>query len=689
MNKSNLENISKSQLIDLLLHQNSEITQMKQKIVELQHVIVSSAPKKTIKYPHKSVKQRISDYEDSVIQPPIEFRDKPIPTPQKSVKQRILDYEDSIIQPPIDFHDKPIPMPRTKSKTKPIPLPRTKIYHVATAMRGYAESYKISIKNNKDPLVQLQNTRKAIENHIISLLKSIRNLKFIETLQVTFTKLTGSDMIYKTAYFSSVAQTILNDLGVDESPQLSKQQILNKIAQWVSEGSGWIIQSVDNHYLNIVKYQPMRGSSYIQLPQELRNSAKGLINIQNKDNKCFLWCHIRHLNPQAKYPQRIKKSDKEYIDKLDYNEIEFPVTNKQYNKIEKQNKININVFGYEEKQAYPIYVSNEHYEDHMELLLITKDDNKHYVLIKDFNKFMYNQTKHKERKHFCMHCLQCFSSERVLNDYKDNCLQVNGTQAVKMPDKDNNILKFNNFHKQQPVPFAIYADFEAITEKISGCKPNNDKSYTEAYQKHTDCGYGYKVVCCYDDKYTKPVQIYRGEKAVYKFMEAMLDEVKYCKKTMKKCFNKPLVMTRDDEYLFQKAKECHICNKQYYEKDIRVRDHCHISGKYRGLAHQECNLKIRVDPDKIKIPVIFHNLKNYDSHFLMQEIGSIVKNHTYKNKKGEVKQMNINAIPNNMEKYMAFMLGNHLTFIDSFQFMSSSLDKLVSNLPRESFKYTS
>ena len=302
---------------------------------------------------------------------------------------------------------------------------------------------------------------------------------------------------------------------------------------------------------------------------------------------------------------------------------------------------------------------------------------------------MYNKTKHKERKHFCMHCLQCFSSERVLSDHKDNCITVNGTQAVKIPDKDTNILKFNNFHKQQPVPFVIYADFEAITEKISGCQPNNNKSYTKAYQKHTDCGYGYKIVCCYDDKYSKPTKTYRGEKAVYKFMESMLDEVKYCKKVMKKEFNKPLRMTKDDEEKFKKAKECHICNKKYTDKDIRVQDHCHISGKYRGSAHQECNLKLRVNPEEVKIPVIFHNLRGYDSHFIMQEIGAIVKKHAYTNKKGEKCQMNINAIPNNMEKYMAFMLGNHLTFIDSFQFMSSGLEKLVSNLPRKLFKYTS
>ena len=354
-----------------------------------------------------------------------------------------------------------------------------------------------------------------------------------------------------------------------------------------------------------------------------------------------------------------------------------------------QNETNINVFGYENKQPYPIYVSKEKYDNQMNLLLITENENKHYVLIKDFNSFMYNKTKHKERKHFCMHCLLGFSSERVLNNHEDNCIQVNGTQAVKTPDKDNNILKFNNFHTQLPVPFVIYADFEAITEKISGCQPNNDKSYTEAYQKHTDCGYSYKIVCCYDDKYSKPVTIYRGEKAVYKFMEAMPGEVKYCKKVMKKEFNKPLRMTKEDEEEFQKANECHICNIKYTNEEIKVRDHCHITGKYRGSAHQECNLKLRVNPEEIKIPVIFHNLRGYDSHFIMQEIGEIVKKHTYINKNGKETQMNINVILNNMEKYMAFMFGNSLVFLDSFQFMSSGLDKLVSNLPRKSLKYTS
>ena len=648
MNKGDLKNLTKTQLINLILKQNNEI-----KVSQQQNAKPIPKPRTT----------------------------KPIPIPRKSVKQMVQDYEENIILPPLEFRDdyKPVPLPRTK---KPVPLPRTRIEEVAKALKGYTKSFEIDIKNNKDPLAQLQNTRKAIENNIISLIGSMKGLKFVETLKVTFKKIVNDKTVYKTAYFNSKPQIIINNTEIPESLQLSKDQILNMIAKWISEGSGWTIQSVDNHYLNIVQYQPMKGSSYIELPQELRHHRKGLINMKNEDNECFRWCHIRYLNPQDKNPQRIKKSDKEFIKKLDYSGIEFPVATKQYNKIEKQNEININVFGYENKQPYPIFVSKEKYERQMNLLLITEDENKHYVLIKDFNRFMFNQTKHEHRKHFCMHCLQCFSSEEVLNNHKNNCIQVNGTQAVKMPNKDNNILKFNNFHKQQPVPFVIYADFEAITEKISGCQPNNNKSFTDAYQKHTDCGFGYKVVCCYDDKYSQPLKIYRGEKAVYTFLEYMLDEVKYCKKVMKKEFNKPLKMTKEDEKKFQKAEECHICDKKYTDKDIRVRDHCHITGKYRGSAHQECNPKIRVNPEEVKIPVIFHNLRGYDSHFIMQEIGAIVKEYEYTNKKGQKCQMNINAIPNNMEKYMAFMLGNHLTFLDSFQFMSSGLEKLVTNITK-------
>ena len=293
-----------------------------------------------------------------------------------------------------------------------------------------------------------------------------------------------------------------------------------------------------------------------------------------------------------------------------------------------------------------------------------------------------------------MHCLQCFSSERILANHVNNCLTINGNQAINMPKQGENVLRFNNFHKQLPVPFIIYADFEAITKKVQGCEQSeemkkNKRSYTEAYQTHEDCGGAYKVVCCYDDKYSKPIQTYRVENAVSKLMERMFEEVEYCKAVIKKQFNKPLVMTKDDEQRFITMDGCHICGEKYDEKDVHLGDHCHITGKFRGSAHQECNLKLRIKPEDIKIPVIFHNLHGYNNHFIMQQIGEIAKKHAYTNKKGEKQDLNINAIPNNMEKYMAFMLSNHLTFIDSFQFMSSSLDKLVSNLPQDDLIHTS
>ena len=169
----------------------------------------------------------------------------------------------------------------------------------------------------------------------------------------------------------------------------------------------------------------------------------------------------------------------------------------------------------------------------------------------------------------------------------------------------------------------------------------------------------------------------------------MLEEFEYYKAVIKKHFNKPLVMTEVDEQHFKTMDGCHICGEKYTDKDVCVRDHCHITGKFKGSAHQECNLKLRIKPENLKIPIIFHNLRGYDSHFIMQQIGEIANKYAYKDKKGKEQPMTINAIPNNMEKYMAFMLGNHLTFIDSFQFMGSSLDKLVSNLPKDDLICTS
>ena len=576
---------------------------------------------------------------------------KPIPPPRSEKWESVN--EDIILQPPKQFRDrptkptrKPPPIPQVEEKEHITDVPSSKTRELNQALKGHAKSYGIELQDNLNPLNHFTKTKALVESHLESLLKDMKGFKFIEMLEVTFEKktidsITGKRVsIYKTAFFNVKAKTITKANDIEPELNMSRQEIHNVIDKWVSEGSGWVIDRIDSHYINVTTYQLLHGSSYLELLAKLRNSKKGLINIKNKDDKCFRWCHIRHLNRQKKDPQRIKKEDKRLIEELNYEGIEFPVSQKQYKKIETQNSIRINVFGHEKEQPFPIHISKERFEDQMNLLLITEDEKKHYVLIKDFNAFMYNQTKHKNIKHFCMYCLQCFSSERVLENHVNNCLTINGAQAINMPKQGDNILKFNNYHKQLPVPFVIYADFEAITKKVQGCEQSEEmkkdkdrRSYTDAYQTREDCGYEYKVVCCYRERYSKPIQTYRGKHAVYKFMEKMLKEVEYCKAVIKKHFNKPLIMTEDDEQRFRTMDGCHICGEKYTDKNVRVGDHCHITGKFRGSAHQECNLKLRIKPEDIKIPVIFHNLRGYYSHFIMQQIGEIAKKHAYTNKK--------------------------------------------------------
>ena len=717
MTKASLNKLSKSKLIELLLNQKKR----KPEINIADDTKTVPTPRQPIPTPRKSAKQMAKEYEENrgnykpvptprtykLRQPPSLFGEVPeinVPILKPTVVTTTLNKLPNVIQKTtenvIDWEewlknaDKAIEAMNMFKPTEPTFTQKEQ------AMRGFTRSYEISLTNRQDPLIQLHNTRSVIKNNLSKVLNEMKGLKFNETLKITFEKQNGDKLIENEAYFNAKPRTVTNEIEIAELLQITQQQIVNMIQKWISKGSGWTIQSVDGHFINIVKYRPLRGSSYIPLPKELQNPAKGIINMKNNDDECFRWCHIRHLLPQNKNPQRIKKCDKKYVEKLDYSGVEFPVSVKQYNKIEKQNNIRVNVFGYEEGRKYPIYVSKEKFDSCLNLLLITEGEVKHYCLLKDFNKFMYDKTKHKGRKHFCMYCLQGFSSERVLNNHKVDCIVINGEQAIKMPEPGSKIA-FTNYRRQLPAPFVIYADFEAITEKVDEKAPQ--KSYTEQYQKHTACGYGFKVVCCYDDNFSKPIKIYRGEMTIQKFMKDILAEVEYCQEVVKTHFTKPLEMTDEDEESFEKAEECHICKKPFGTdedgvrnvggkniknvkiKNIKVRDHCHVTGKYRGSAHAICNLNFQLTN---KIPVVFHNLKGYDSHFIMQEIGDIAKKNVYVDKKGREHEMSINVIPCNMEKYMAFMLGQHLVFIDSFQFMSSSLSNLVNNLPAEAFKHT-
>ena len=178
-----------------------------------------------------------------------------------------------------------------------------------------------------------------------------------------------------------------------------------------------MIESIDAEYINICIYSRLSASSYIKFPVKLRNSVKGLVNIKNNDNKCFLWCHIRHLNPLKTHSERITKADKKVVNDLDYQGIEFPVSRKDYSKIEHKN-VYINVFCNENDLVYPVYTSNEKPKNCMNLLLITDEKMSHYIYIKDFNRIMCNKTKNENKKQFCKYSLQCFSSEKVFIEHK-------------------------------------------------------------------------------------------------------------------------------------------------------------------------------------------------------------------------------------------------------------------------------
>ena len=196
----------------------------------------------------------------------------------------------------------------------------------------------MQIQDTLNSLNHFTKTKELVESHLKDLLKTMKGYKFIETLEVTFkTKElnpeTGkSEFMYKTAFFNGKAKTITKASEIESELSMSQQEILNMIDIWVSEGSGWSIDEIDSNYINTVVYQPLNGSSYIELPTELRNCKKGLINIKNKYDGCFRWCHVRHLNPQEKDPQRIKRDDKQYVNKLNYNRITFPVITKTVSK---------------------------------------------------------------------------------------------------------------------------------------------------------------------------------------------------------------------------------------------------------------------------------------------------------------------------------------------------------------------
>ena len=154
--------------------------------------------------------------------------------------------------------------------------------------------------------------------------------------------------------------------------------------------------------------------------------------------------------------------------------------------------------------------------------------------------------------------------------------------------------------------------------------------------KKIPCGFAYKVVCV-DNKLTKPTVFYRGENAACEFIKAILKEYKFCKNVINKHFNKNLILNEEEEHLLQQIKSCWICKKLIDNNEEKVRDHRHITGKFRGAALWNCIISFQLSKN---VPVILHNLRGYGSHLIFNELDKF--------------NVKISVIPNELEKYIAF-----------------------------------
>ena len=327
MEKKDLEKLTKDQLIELLLKQKKS---KKPKVVivddtkptrlnrpppipEVAQRIKPTPPPRTGKWenvkpkpvPRKSVKQMVKEYEDHIIQPAEQFR--PIPKPRTDRPLQMRRPPKPTRKPP------PPPIPQVEDKERITDVSSPKITQLRKALKNSTKSFTVDVIDNEDPLHQLNETKNFIKKCLVKELLELKGFKYIETLKVTFEKKQGNGITTKTAFFNSKTKTLINAMEINDVLLSSREEIVKAIGQWLSEGSGWTISSVDSHYINLTQYQPLKGGSYLELPTELKHPNKGLINLQNKDNCCFAWCHVRHLNPQEKNPQRIKKSDNAFI----------------------------------------------------------------------------------------------------------------------------------------------------------------------------------------------------------------------------------------------------------------------------------------------------------------------------------------------------------------------------------------
>ena len=556
----------------------------------------------------------------------------------------------------------------------------------ASAFKNYTNQYVMYNTIATYPVFKfLADAKPAITN----IFNSNRNIKTILYLYVLMSQ---GEKMEEFAFHSKGLKLILMETDENEIyDEMTEEIIEEMIKAQDAVGSGWRFERVIKMVLHTTRWDPINAGSYIELPEVLKNKH-AIINMKNQDEECFKWCVLRALNPKNNHPERIDSDLKSKQDSINMDGIRYPVNFRAIDRFEHLNpNISISVLGYNKKErVYPLRISKctKHTKrKHDIVLLLIKDGEKsHYCLVKNISALLSSQINSNDHKrYFCLNCFNSFKDEDKLKEHKDYCYE-NESVKILMPQQGT-YLRFKNFLHSEKAPFVVYADFESLIKPMDNCSPDPNKSYTKKYQKHKPISFSYYISSSIDGVYKPMLRKYTKTKE--EDMDAMDVFIKWLEEDVKAIANieeKEMIFNKEDKKQFNKASDCWICGE--YLGNDRVRDHCHFTGRYRGPAHNSCNLKYRKPKS---ISVFFHNLSGYDSHLFIKKLGS------------PNKKENIDCIPNNEEKYISFsktiVTGQYtnkkgevkdktfkIVFKDSLKFMSSSLGALVNNLPKDAFK---
>ena len=542
-----------------------------------------------------------------------------------------------------------------------------------------------------DPLYAPSEFLHVAKPHVINIMASNRNIKTKLYLNCLMSRSDPLGTIVKKFKFRSIGYKIITEAT---DPHEIYNEMIDEIEEEIqkveqAEGSGWVFLEVENLTLHTDIWDPIKGSSYIDLPPELKNK-KAIVNMKNKDNnKCLLWSVLRGLNPKDRDAERIDKDLKSKENTLNMEGIEYPVSLKDIKRFEKQNpEISVSVLGYsKDEKIYPLRISKKENKrkNNIVLLLIKDGDKSHYCLVKNLSALLSSQVnKHKSKLYFCLNCLNGFDTMEKLEKHKEYCDEEESIK-INMPKPDTYI-KFKNYLYSERAPFAIYADFECYNKLIHTNTPDPNKSYTNKLTIHEPASFVYYIKSFNESIYKSKLRSYVKENeedpdVIDVFINWLESDVKI----ISELGNEPMKITEKEQEQFYKASNCWICG-QLLNLEDRVRDHCHFTGRYRGAAHNRCNLKYS-KPNNIS--VFFHNLTGYDSHLFIKKLG--------------VTTGPIDCIPNNEENYISFSknikTGEYtnkkgetkdkyfkIVFKDSMKFLLSSVEALVKNLPKEGFK---